>query len=141
METNQTMMGVIQRGGPVMWPLLVLCVTVVVVGLDGFLNLYQCRRGEGMMVRPSESFALSLLDFIATTAPVLGFLGTVAGMISAFGAVSESTTVQLPVVAGGLYEALFTTAFGLMVSLLASMVSFLLEFAMERIWEEEDDSR
>jgi biopolymer transport protein ExbB len=94
-----------------------------------------------MMVRPSESFALSLLDFIATTAPVLGFLGTVAGMISAFGAVSESTTVQLPVVAGGLYEALFTTAFGLMVSLLAAMVSFLLEFAMERIWEEEDDSR
>ena len=141
METNQTMMVMIQRGGPVMWPLLILGGTVVVVALDGFLNLHQCKHGKGMVVCPTDSFALSLLDFIASTAPVLGFLGTVAGMISAFGAVAESTTVQLPVVAGGLYEALFTTAFGLIVSLLASMVSFLLEFAMERIWEEEKDNR
>lgn len=141
METNQTLMGMIQRGGVVMWPLLILCGTVLVVALDGALNLYQCKRGEGLAVKPDDSFALSLLDFIATTAPVLGFLGTVAGMISAFGAVAESTTVQLPVVAGGLYEALFTTAFGLIVSLLASLVSFLLEFAMERVWEEEDEHR
>lgn len=141
METNQTMMTMLLRGGPVMWPLLILFVAVCVVALDGMLNLHQCRRSKGIVVRPSDSFALSLLDFIAVTAPVLGFLGTVAGMIGAFGAVAESTTVELPVVAGGLYEALFTTAFGLIVSLFASMVSFLLEFAMERVWEEEDENR
>jgi biopolymer transport protein ExbB/TolQ len=141
METQQTLMDMIQRGGVVMWPLLILFGTVLVVALDGALHLYQCKRGEGIATQPAESFALSLLDFIATTAPILGFLGTVAGMISAFGAVAESTTVQLPVVAGGLYEALFTTAFGLIISLLASLVSFLLEFAMERIWEEEDGNR
>lgn len=56
---------------------------------------------------------LTYLDLIASISPILGFLGTVTGMIAAFKAISEANTVQLQVVAAGLYEALFTTAFGL----------------------------
>lgn len=61
---------------------------------------------------------LGLLSFVAGSAPLLGMLGTVAGMISAFsgmavGGVSNET------VSAGISEALITTATGLIISLMA----------------------
>lgn len=61
---------------------------------------------------------LSLLASLSGIAPMLGFLGTVTGMIAAFHAVETNNGVVSPAdLAGGVWEALLTTAFGLMVGI------------------------
>lgn len=59
---------------------------------------------------------LVLLATIANVAPLLGFLGTVAGMITAFGAIAEAGQVEASLVAGGIKVALITTAAGLLIA-------------------------
>jgi len=62
---------------------------------------------------------LSRLATIAGSAPMIGFLGTVTGMISAFYEMSTQQNVTPDVLAGGIYQALLTTAFGLAVGIFA----------------------
>lgn len=59
---------------------------------------------------------LPLLATVANVAPLMGFLGTVAGMISAFGAIAEAGQVEAALVAGGIKVALITTASGLIIA-------------------------
>jgi biopolymer transport protein ExbB len=66
---------------------------------------------------------LSLLASVAGVAPMLGFLGTVTGMIAAFHAVEIAGGVVSPGdLAGRIWEALLTTAFGLIVGIPALLV-------------------
>ncbi|CAN5778844.1 MotA/TolQ/ExbB proton channel family protein [soil metagenome] len=60
---------------------------------------------------------LTVLATISNVAPLLGFLGTVAGMISAFGAIAEAGQVEASLVAGGIKIALITTATGLIIAI------------------------
>lgn len=61
---------------------------------------------------------LGVLATIAAVAPMLGFLGTVTGMIRAFMMVQElGGNVNATVLAGGIWEALITTAAGLIVGI------------------------
>ncbi len=60
---------------------------------------------------------LVILATVANVAPLLGFLGTVAGMISAFGAIAEAGQVDAALVAGGIKVALITTATGLIIAI------------------------
>jgi len=61
---------------------------------------------------------LSVLASIAGIAPLLGFLGTVTGMISAFMTVQRLQGAVGPSdLAGGIWEALITTAYGLFVGI------------------------
>jgi len=63
---------------------------------------------------------LNLLATIAGAAPMIGFLGTVVGMIQAFMAVAqEEGAVSPKLLSGGIYEALISTAAGLIVGILA----------------------
>lgn len=57
------------------------------------------------------------LSTIATIAPLLGFLGTVIGMIQAFAAIEVAGEVEATLVAGGIKVALITTASGLAVAI------------------------
>jgi biopolymer transport protein ExbB len=59
---------------------------------------------------------LAVLATISNVAPLLGFLGTVAGMISAFGAIAEAGQVDAALVASGIKVALITTAAGLIIA-------------------------
>ncbi|MFH1380054.1 MAG: MotA/TolQ/ExbB proton channel family protein [bacterium] len=59
---------------------------------------------------------LSLLSGIGQISPIVGFLGTVLGMINAFAAIAAATTVNAKVVAVGIQVALVTTAGGLLVA-------------------------
>ncbi len=59
---------------------------------------------------------LTFLAGCANLAPIIGFLGTVTGMISAFVAIANATTVNAKVVAVGIQVALVTTAGGLFVA-------------------------
>lgn len=56
------------------------------------------------------------LAMTSTLAPILGFLGTVTGMISAFEAVARVGEMEPTVVASGISEALITTATGLAIA-------------------------
>lgn len=59
---------------------------------------------------------LVILATIANVAPLMGFLGTVAGMILAFAAIEAAGNVDPALVAGGIKVALLTTAAGLVVA-------------------------
>lgn len=59
---------------------------------------------------------LAVLASVSNVAPLLGFLGTVTGMINAFDKLATSKQVDPSVVAGGISEALITTASGLMIA-------------------------
>jgi len=62
---------------------------------------------------------LSTLGSIAGAAPMIGFFGTVTGMILAFYEMSTADNVGPQVLAGGIYQALLTTAFGLLIGIFA----------------------
>lgn len=62
---------------------------------------------------------LNLLVEMSSLGPITGFLGTVSGMIGAFSAISKATDVNAQLVAGGIFEALITTAFGLIIAVVA----------------------
>ena len=56
------------------------------------------------------------LATVITLAPLLGFMGTVSGMINAFDAIAKVNDMSPAIVAGGISEALLTTLFGLVVA-------------------------
>jgi biopolymer transport protein ExbB len=60
---------------------------------------------------------LVILATVANVAPLMGFLGTVAGMILAFGAIERAGDVDPSLVAGGIKVALLTTAAGLIIAI------------------------
>lgn len=73
------------------------------------------------------------LELIATIAPLVGLLGTVLGMIGAFQALQDSGNGADPsVLAGGIWEALLTTAAGMAVAIPASALVSWVEGLTER---------
>jgi biopolymer transport protein ExbB len=157
-----------QRGGWVMWPLLVLSLTALTLIFErcwfwtaaalawrrhGYGQLArELRRGAweavrnaiaadpsvyGSMLRrvleerASDAVAaqaiadqryrmerfMPTLSTIITAAPMLGILGTVTGIISAFQVLSGEAVTDPSQVAGGIAEALLTTVFGLLIAI------------------------
>ena len=89
--------------------------------------------GENRMERAAECEAqerirrmengFNYLSALASLAPLTGFLGTVSGMIGAFKSIASATDVNAQLVAGGIYEALITTVFGLIIAI-AALVAY-----------------
>lgn len=77
-----------------------------------------------------------VLEVIAITAPLLGLLGTVLGMIEAFQAMEAAgSQVDPSVLSGGIWKALLTTAVGLAVAIPASLCTSWLERRHENVAE------
>ncbi|MBB4077566.1 biopolymer transport protein ExbB [Lewinella aquimaris] len=76
---------------------------------------------------------LSTLASIAGAAPMIGFFGTVTGMINAFYEMSNAQNITPDVLAGGIYSALLTTAAGLFIGILAFVGYNLLVAQVERV--------
>ena len=75
-----------------------------------------------------------LLELIGLIAPLLGLLGTILGMISAFQALQLAGSKADPaLLAGGIWEALLTTALGLVVAIPAIVTFNLAENKLERL--------
>jgi Biopolymer transport proteins len=90
---------------------------------------------EAMERRASKELAfldqgMIYISAAVTLAPILGFMGTVTGMIRAFDAIAKAGEVEPTVVSAGISEALLTTAFGLIV---AAPFSLLYSVFMSRI--------
>ncbi len=163
----------IQRGGPLMWPILLCSVVSVTIILERGWRFHKSRmrfpnllpriksllkegksaeavrlceqagdpaahvlaagihtrnraaeEKEKLMSRAGSKAVRSLekninvLAVIGNTAPLLGLLGTVTGMISAFMVIQEAGgRADASVLAGGIWEALITTAAGLFVAI------------------------
>ncbi|MEQ9040585.1 MAG: MotA/TolQ/ExbB proton channel family protein [Silicimonas sp.] len=83
---------------------------------------------------------LRALDVIATVAPLLGLLGTVLGMIEAFQALQSSGARADPSdLAGGIWEALLTTAAGMAVAIPAALALAWFESVIERLAMDMED--
>ena len=77
---------------------------------------------------------LPMLATVAGGAPMIGFLGTVTGMIAAFYNMSSAgNNIEISMLSGGLYEAMVTTVAGLLVGILAYFGYNYLVARVERI--------
>jgi len=135
-----------RQGGILMWPILMLGIlgcTIVIERLI-YLNKNRIWKMETLEIYIDETVktstakfreeleneiqdavqiyankaerALALLNGIGNLAPIIGFFGTVQGMIGAFASIAAATTVNAKVVAVGIQIALITTAGGLSVA-------------------------
>lgn len=77
---------------------------------------------------------LSLLATISGAAPMMGFLGTVTGMIQAFISIAEEEGAVSPkLLSSGIYEAMLTTAAGLFVGIVAYLAYNYLVSRVEKL--------
>jgi len=74
---------------------------------------------EAMDCINSLENGFNFLTALGSLSPLTGFLGTVSGMIGAFRSIAEATEVNAQIVANGIYEALITTVFGLVIAIIA----------------------
>lgn len=82
---------------------------------------------------------LAVLDTVITLAPLLGLLGTVTGMISAFGLLGASELDAPTAITGGIAEALIATAFGLGIAILSLLPFNFLNAKLESARHEIED--
>lgn len=80
----------------------------------------------GSEIVPQLEQFLPTLDFIARVSPLLGLLGTVAGMIRTFTAIAQGGIGNPDLLAGGISQALVTTAAGLTVGIITLFFHHLL---------------
>ena len=86
----------------------------------GKLEVYKLEKG------------MALLATISGAAPMLGFLGTVTGMIRTFHNISISNKIDISTIAGGIYEKMVTSASGLIVGIIAYVLYTLLTTMIDR---------
>ena len=65
---------------------------------------------------------MTWISLSIAVAPMLGFLGTVVGMVSAFDKIAEASDIDASLVAEGISQALLTTAFGLICAVVLQML-------------------
>ena len=165
-----------QKGGPIMWPILLCSVIAFAIVIERLVRIRQeqidtksfmeqiskslkrnkimealdlCERTGGPIAnilragilkydRPRQEVReaiedasihevprlernLPVLATVAHVAPLLGLLGTVTGLVKAFQVIESKATVLNPInpgdLAGGIWEALLTTVFGLCVAI------------------------
>jgi len=96
---------------------------------------------EAKVILHEARTGLRALELIATIAPLIGLLGTVLGMIEAFQALQDSGTSADPaILAGGIWEALLTTAAGMAVAIPASMALSWFESVADNVQADMEDA-
>jgi len=84
----------------------------------GVDNVEKALVNEGGVQATDLNSGIVWMQFVIALAPMLGFLGTVTGMVSAMDAIAAANDISPSIVAGGIAEALLTTAFGLIVAII-----------------------
>ena len=104
---------------------------VLLAGLEKFARLYQKGKSEqeieAGVTKAMEDYApkamsvlerrLGTLLLVSSIAPLLGMCGTVTGMINSFSVMAQAAGLDAGAVAGGISEALITTAAGLLIAI------------------------
>lgn len=76
---------------------------------------------------------LSVLSLIGRIGPILGFIGTIAGVIKIFYDISLTDNISIGVISTGLYQKMITSASGLVVGLMAFIGYFILNSMLDKI--------
>jgi biopolymer transport protein ExbB len=76
---------------------------------------------------------LAYLGIIAGIAPMLGFVGTISGVIKIFYNISLADNISIGLIAGGLYEKMVTSAAGLVVGIIAHIAFHFLNTMIDRV--------
>jgi biopolymer transport protein ExbB len=85
---------------------------------EGLDNVEKSIVAYGSVAMARLEKGLSWISLFIALAPMLGFMGTVIGMIQAFDKIQEMGDINPTVVAGGIKVALLTTVFGLIVAII-----------------------
>jgi biopolymer transport protein ExbB len=91
---------------------------------------------EAMSCISSLENGFNFLTALGSLSPLTGFLGTVSGMIGAFRSIAEAVDVNAQIVANGIYEALITTVFGLVIAIIAMSAHSLFSNAVDKFASE-----
>jgi biopolymer transport protein ExbB len=79
-----------------------------------------------LQIKEELEYGLNLLKIIAVLSPMIGLLGTVIGMIKAFKVISLQNSPVVPsLIADGLWNAMLTTAYGLIIAIPALFMTFI----------------
>jgi len=76
---------------------------------------------------------ISILGIIAGIAPMLGFVGTIIGVITIFHEVSVKGIIEIGTISGGLYTKMITSATGLIIGIIAYVLYHILNIMVDRI--------
>lgn len=114
---------------------------VIMAGLkktgQSLKTVQDCMMEAGVKAISSVEQKINYLSAIAAIAPMLGLLGTVLGMIQAFNVIAYEAGLGKPTaLAGGIAQAMITTAFGLIVAIPAMSFHFYFKGVMDKILSE-----
>ena len=98
---------------------------VLLTGLEKFTRLYQKGKSEpeieAGVTKAMEDYAPKAMSglekLVSSISPLIGMCGTVTGMINSFAVMAEAAGLDAGAVAGGISEALITTAAGLIIAI------------------------
>ncbi len=76
---------------------------------------------------------LKILGIVAGIAPMLGFIGTIMGVIKIFYNISLADNISIGLISGGLYEKMITSASGLIVGVLAYVGYHYLNLLLDKV--------
>jgi len=76
---------------------------------------------------------IGILGIIAGIAPMLGFVGTIIGVIAIFHEVSIKGIIEIGTISGGLYTKMITSATGLIIGIVAYVLYHILNIMVDRI--------
>jgi len=167
--TNGSLYATFRQGGILMWPILFLGILGLTIIMERIIFYYRNRvwkrdvleRYIDITVKSSDTKfreeleneiqdavqiyankaekGLALLNGIGNLAPVIGFFGTVQGMIGAFASIAAATTVNAKVVAVGIQIALITTAGGLSVAVPALAFFYFFSHLIQTMFARMDE--
>ncbi len=100
-------------------------------GLEG-LSLMDSLEVCFARMEDSMTWRVPEIRFLAQISTLLGFLGTVTGMVKVFNTVARLGKVMPGDLAGGIHEALFTTVYGLVLALIAWFVAHCIEMLVNK---------
>ena len=76
---------------------------------------------------------ISILGIVAGIAPMLGFVGTIAGVIRIFYNIAQSDNISMGLIADGLYQKMITSAAGLIIGIIAYVGYHILNIMVDKV--------
>lgn len=101
-------------------------------------EIYDQMEMEGKLEIYKYESNLYFLGVIAGIAPMLGFIGTISGVIKIFYNISKADNISISLISGGLYEKLITSGVGLFIGIIAYMAYHFLNNRINKMaqkWE------
>ena len=107
---------------------------------DGLEEVEKSIASYGSVMTGNLESGASWISLFIALGPMLGFMGTVIGMIAAFDAIAAAGDISPTVVAGGMKVALLTTVFGLIVAVILQICYNFILNKIEGIVNDMEDS-